>query len=162
MFMHELHERTNHDAHFTQLQAAPPQPRTYVPVNNTKDNPPCNTLFIGNLSELTNEDELRSLFASQPGFRQLKVVRGARSVTCFVEFNDVPSAMAVHQSQQVWASHMLSKPGLLLVVLGQSSVFHLDWSATSSCGYLWGSCTWCSSLPSGPVLIWSLQTPHVC
>lgn len=83
-------------------QAAPVQPpRSYVPVNNTKDNPPCNTLFIGNLSESTNEDELRGLFAGQPGFRQLKVVRGARSVTCFVEFSDVATAMAVHQSQQV-------------------------------------------------------------
>ncbi|BDA43084.1 probable cell wall integrity protein scw1 at C-terminar half [Coccomyxa sp. Obi] len=79
---------------------APVQPRSYVPVNNTKDNPPCNTLFIGNLSESTNEDELRGLFVGQPGFRQLKLVRGARSVTCFVEFSDVASAMSVHQSQQ--------------------------------------------------------------
>ncbi len=70
-------------------------------MNNTKDNPPCNTLFIGNLSESTNEDELRGLFVGQPGFRQLKLVRGARSVTCFVEFSDVASAMSVHQSQQV-------------------------------------------------------------
>lgn len=83
-------------------QSAPVQPpRSYVPVNNTKDNPPCNTLFIGNLSESTNEDELRGLFVGQPGFRQLKLVRGARSVTCFVEFSDVASAMGVHQSQQV-------------------------------------------------------------
>ncbi|EIE26934.1 hypothetical protein COCSUDRAFT_12206, partial [Coccomyxa subellipsoidea C-169] len=81
--------------------SAPVQPpRSYVPVNNTKDNPPCNTLFIGNLSENTNEDELRGLFVGQPGFRQLKLVRGARSVTCFVEFSDVASAMGVHQSQQ--------------------------------------------------------------
>ena len=26
-------------------------PRSYAPVTNTKDNPPCNTLFIGNLGE---------------------------------------------------------------------------------------------------------------
>jgi hypothetical protein len=75
--------------------------RSYAPVVNTKDNPPCNTLFIGNLAEATSEDELRALFAHQPGFRQLKLVRGQRSITCFVEFGDVASAMAVHQSQQV-------------------------------------------------------------
>ena len=34
------------------------------------------------------------------GFRQLKLVRGARSITCFVEFADVATAMAVHNSQQ--------------------------------------------------------------
>ncbi len=31
--------------------AAPAGPRSYAPVTNTKDNPPCNTLFIGNLGE---------------------------------------------------------------------------------------------------------------
>lgn len=35
------------------------------------------------------------------GFRQLKLVRGARSITCFVEFSDVTTAMVVHNSQQV-------------------------------------------------------------
>lgn len=30
---------------------------------NTKDNPPCNTLFIGNLGEATSEAELRGLFS---------------------------------------------------------------------------------------------------
>lgn len=29
---------------------------------NTKDNPPCNTLFIGNLGEAVIETELRGLF----------------------------------------------------------------------------------------------------
>jgi hypothetical protein len=59
-------------------QAAPPpvaQQRAYVPVANTKDNPPCNTLFIGNLSEAAQEADLHALFAAQPGFRQLKLVR---------------------------------------------------------------------------------------
>jgi RNA recognition motif-containing protein len=32
-------------------------------VQNTKDNPPCNTLFIGNLGENINEDEVRGLFS---------------------------------------------------------------------------------------------------
>ena len=33
------------------------------PLQNTKDNPPCNTLFIGNLGENINEEELRGLFS---------------------------------------------------------------------------------------------------
>ena len=70
-------------------------------VSNTKDNPPCNTLFVGNLGDAVSEAELRQLFGTLAGFRQLKLIRGARSVTCFVEFNDLPSAMACHKNQQV-------------------------------------------------------------
>ena len=79
----------------------PAQPRAYQAVSNVKDNPPCNTLFIGNLSEGTSETELNVLFGAQPGFRQLKLIRSAKSTTCFVEFDSVASAMAVHQNQQV-------------------------------------------------------------
>ena len=46
------------------------------------------------------------------GFRQLKLVRGARSITCFVEFGDVTTAMAVHNSQQVMTAQ--ASPGLAL------------------------------------------------
>jgi hypothetical protein len=45
---------------------------------------------------------VRNIFSSQPGFQQIKLNRGQRGITCFVEFSDVASAMAVHQSQQVW------------------------------------------------------------
>ncbi|KAL6560035.1 hypothetical protein OROGR_005152 [Orobanche gracilis] len=41
-----------------------PAPSSYVPVQNTKDNTPCNTLFIGNLGENINEEELRGLFSA--------------------------------------------------------------------------------------------------
>ncbi|PRW58713.1 cell wall integrity scw1 [Chlorella sorokiniana] len=78
----------------------PVQPRGYAPITNTKDNPPCNTLFIGNLGDGVNEAEIRGLFSHQPGFQQLKLVRGPKGVTCFIEFIDVTSAMAVHDAQQ--------------------------------------------------------------
>ncbi|GBG87938.1 hypothetical protein CBR_g46305 [Chara braunii] len=78
----------------------PAAPARYAPVQNTKDNPPCNTLFIGNLGEMTSESELRSLFSSQPGFRQMKVLRQAASTVCFVEFVDINSAMLVHTNLQ--------------------------------------------------------------
>ncbi|XP_024516969.1 cell wall integrity protein scw1 isoform X2 [Selaginella moellendorffii] len=79
---------------------APVAPAGYAPVQNTKDNPPCNTLFIGNLGEATSEAELRGLFSSQPGFRQMKVLRQGRSTVCFIEFVDVNTAMAVHTNLQ--------------------------------------------------------------
>eukprot|EP00249_Psilotum_nudum_P007051 c20272_g1_i1 orf=522-1514(+) len=75
-------------------------PAGYAPVQNIKDNPPCNTLFIGNLGEATTEAELRGIFSSRPGFRQMKVLRQGKSTVCFIEFLDVNNAMAVHNSLQ--------------------------------------------------------------
>lgn len=37
------------------------------------DNPPCNTLFVGNLSDNINEAELNSIFSTSPvSLKQLK------------------------------------------------------------------------------------------
>ncbi|GAB4850451.1 hypothetical protein Ancab_029755 [Ancistrocladus abbreviatus] len=77
-----------------------PAPSSYVPVQNTKDNPPCNTLFIGNLGENINEDELRGLFSVQPGYKQMKVLRQERHTVCFIEFEDVNTAANVHHNLQ--------------------------------------------------------------
>lgn len=78
----------------------PVAPAGYAPIQNIKDNPPCNTLFVGNLGENTNEGELRGIFSGQPGFRQMKVLRQGRSTVCFIEFADVNSAIAVHNNMQ--------------------------------------------------------------
>ncbi|XP_019186027.1 PREDICTED: cell wall integrity protein scw1-like [Ipomoea nil] len=78
----------------------PAAPSRYVPVQNTKDNPPCNTLFIGNLGENINEEELRGLFTAQPGYKQMKVLRQERHIVCFIEFEDVQSATNVHHTLQ--------------------------------------------------------------
>ncbi|OMO83076.1 hypothetical protein CCACVL1_11574 [Corchorus capsularis] len=77
-----------------------PAPSSYVPVQNTKDNPPCNTLFIGNLTENINEEELRGLFSAQPGFKQMKILRQERHTVCFIEFEDVNTATNVHHTLQ--------------------------------------------------------------
>ncbi|KAF8400389.1 hypothetical protein HHK36_013687 [Tetracentron sinense] len=77
-----------------------PAPSGYAPVQNTKDNPPCNTLFIGNLGENIVEEELRGLFSVQPGFKQIKILRQERNTVCFIEFNDVISASSVHHNLQ--------------------------------------------------------------
>jgi hypothetical protein len=65
-----------------------------------KDNPPCSTLYVGNLGETISETELTTVFGSQAGFKQLKINNGARGINCFVEFGDLASAMAVHQALQ--------------------------------------------------------------
>ncbi|KAG9455983.1 hypothetical protein H6P81_000491 [Aristolochia fimbriata] len=77
-----------------------PAPTGYAPVQNMKDNPPCNTLFIGNLGENIIEEELRGLFSVQPGFKQMKILRQERNTVCFIEFEDVNSASTVHQNLQ--------------------------------------------------------------
>ncbi|XP_022716531.1 RNA-binding protein with multiple splicing 2-like isoform X2 [Durio zibethinus] len=79
---------------------SPVPPSSYVPVQNTKDNPPCNTLFIGNLGENINEEELGGLFSAQPGFKQMKILRQERHTVCFIEFEDVNTATNVHHSLQ--------------------------------------------------------------
>ncbi|KAG0452111.1 hypothetical protein HPP92_025865, partial [Vanilla planifolia] len=70
----------------------------YASVQNTKDNPPCNTLFVGNLGENVIEEELRSLFSIQPGYKQMKILRHERNTVCFIEFDDVASATAARQN----------------------------------------------------------------
>lgn len=77
-----------------------PPPGGYAPVQNTKDNPPCNTLFIGNLGENTVEEELRGIFSVRPGFKQMKMLRQERNTVCFIEFEDVGTAVNVHQTLQ--------------------------------------------------------------
>lgn len=56
------------------LSPVPLRPTSFSPVTNLRDNPPCNTLFIGNLGDNTNEQELRALLSSQPGYRCAAVV----------------------------------------------------------------------------------------
>ncbi|KAF3647534.1 Receptor-like protein kinase [Capsicum annuum] len=75
-------------------------PSSYAPVQNTKDNPACNTLFIGNLGENINEEELWGLISGQPGFKEMKVLRQERHTVCFIEFEQVNSATNVHQNLQ--------------------------------------------------------------
>lgn len=79
---------------------APVAPQGFAPVSNHKDNPPCSTLFIGNLADSVSETELRGLFGAQPGFKQLKLMKNGRNVTCFCDFDDLQTAMTVHTNMQ--------------------------------------------------------------
>lgn len=78
--------------------------RVPPPANPADQNPPCNTLYVGNLPPDATEQELRNLFSPQKGFRRLsfrtKNQSGNGSTLsshnhgpmCFVEFEDVAHA----------------------------------------------------------------------
>lgn len=59
-------------------------------LNPADQNPPCNTLYVGNLPYNTDEDELRTLFATRClGYKRLSFRQKANGPMCFVEFDDV-------------------------------------------------------------------------
>jgi hypothetical protein len=67
------------------------------------DNPPCDTLFIGNLSQRTTEADVEAYFRNLMGdrFAACKLSRsGTNRVSAFVQFVDVATAEEVHASQQ--------------------------------------------------------------
>jgi hypothetical protein len=67
------------------------------------DNPPCNTLFIGNLTPAVSDNEIESYFHSLKGdgFVTCKVNRSnPNRVSAFVQFAEIAIAQDVHDSQQ--------------------------------------------------------------
>ncbi|KKK22478.1 RNA binding protein [Aspergillus rambellii] len=55
-------------------------------------NPPCNTLYVGNLPPDTSEEELKVLFSKQRGYKRLCFRNKQNGPMCFVEFEDVRTA----------------------------------------------------------------------
>ncbi|CCH41854.1 RNA-binding protein [Wickerhamomyces ciferrii] len=83
--------------------------RVPPPANPADQNPPCNTLYVGNLPPDATEAELRQLFSPQRGFRRLSFRTKTQPLNgngqlnsagsshshgpmCFVEFEDVAYA----------------------------------------------------------------------
>jgi hypothetical protein len=66
--------------------------RSFTNVNVTDQNPPCNTLYVGNLPSNTKEDELRQLFSRCTGYKRLCFRSKANGPLCFVEFDGVVRA----------------------------------------------------------------------
>lgn len=64
----------------------------YPPVNPADQNPPCNTLYVGNLPIDTSEDELKAIFSKQRGYKRLCFRTKQNGPMCFVEFEDVSFA----------------------------------------------------------------------
>ncbi|KAI7904002.1 uncharacterized protein BX663DRAFT_542300 [Cokeromyces recurvatus] len=57
--------------------------------NPADQNPPCNTLYVGNLPLNTLEDELRHLFSNCRGYRRMCFRTKSQGPMCFVEFEDI-------------------------------------------------------------------------
>lgn len=77
-------------------QGAPAQwgvrPHAPPPANPADMNPPCNTLYVGNLPMGSNEDELKNVFSRQRGYKRLCFRAKANGPMCFVEFDDISCA----------------------------------------------------------------------
>ncbi|KAF7549455.1 hypothetical protein G7046_g8347 [Stylonectria norvegica] len=75
------------------LDKRPSYPRAPYPQANPADqNPPCNTLYVGNLPVETSEEELKAMFSKQRGYKRLCLRTKANGPMCFVEFEDVSTA----------------------------------------------------------------------
>ena len=65
---------------------------SFPPVNPADQNPPCNTLYVGNLPIDTSEEELKAMFSKQRGYKRLCFRTKQNGPMCFVEFEDVTFA----------------------------------------------------------------------
>lgn len=57
--------------------------------NPADQNPPCNTLYVGNLPPYTSEEELRQVFSKCRGYKRMCFRTKPQGPMCFVEFEDV-------------------------------------------------------------------------
>ncbi|KAL8868487.1 MAG: hypothetical protein Q9174_004960 [Haloplaca sp. 1 TL-2023] len=74
------------------------QSQNLPPVNPADQNPPCNTLYVGNLPMDTSEDELKAIFSKQRGYKRLCFRTKQNGPMCFVEFEDISFATkALHE-----------------------------------------------------------------
>ncbi|KAI3326955.1 hypothetical protein HD806DRAFT_520005 [Xylariaceae sp. AK1471] len=64
----------------------------FPPVNPADQNPPCNTLYVGNLPIDTSEEELKAMFSKQRGYKRLCFRTKQNGPMCFVEFENVTHA----------------------------------------------------------------------
>ncbi|KAG6001392.1 hypothetical protein E4U21_004398 [Claviceps maximensis] len=61
-------------------------------VNPADQNPPCNTLYVGNLPINASEEELKAMFSKQRGYKRLCLRTKQNGPMCFVEFEDISFA----------------------------------------------------------------------
>ncbi|PVV01958.1 hypothetical protein BB560_003604 [Smittium megazygosporum] len=75
--------------------------------NNSDRNPPCNTLYVGNLPVSTTEEELRKLFQNIYGYKRMIFKTKPNSgPMCFVEFKDISCAtLAIREFDGYQLSH---------------------------------------------------------
>ncbi|CEI97340.1 Putative RNA-binding protein Scw1 [Rhizopus microsporus] len=82
--------------------------------NPADQNPPCNTLYVGNLPPNTSEDELRKLFSNRKGYRRMCFRTKSQGPMCFVEFEDITYASQALNELQGYALTNSVKGGIRL------------------------------------------------
>ncbi|KAL9549996.1 hypothetical protein MBANPS3_004935 [Mucor bainieri] len=96
------------------LSTSSPMPTSSISTNNVDQNPPCNTLYVGNLPVNTNEDELRQLFTHCLGYKRCSFRVKSNGPMCFVEFDDLKyAALALKEMQGIPLSNSV-KGGIRL------------------------------------------------
>lgn len=122
----QIGPRTSRSHLLAGLRTAPksPEPNTgarllgqhtrqlYPPTNTLDQNPPCNTLYVGNLPIDTSQDELKDLFSKQRGYKRLVCFRSGSM--CFVEFEDVSFATKALNELYGHSLHNSTKGGIRL------------------------------------------------
>ncbi|KAI8145330.1 hypothetical protein BJV82DRAFT_643667 [Fennellomyces sp. T-0311] len=68
-----------------------------VSTNPADQNPPCNTLYVGNLPPNASEEELKNMFSSCVGYQRLSFRNKPNGPMCFVEFEDIACATQAMQ-----------------------------------------------------------------
>jgi hypothetical protein len=88
--------------------------QTYPPVNPADQNPPCNTLYVGNLPMDTSEDELKAVFSKTRGYKRLCFRTKQNGPMCFVEFEDTSFATKALNDLYGYMLHNSVKGGIRL------------------------------------------------
>ncbi|KAH8171679.1 RNA recognition motif domain-containing protein [Sarocladium implicatum] len=83
-------------------------------VNPADQNPPCNTLYVGNLPLDTSEEELKATFSKQRGYKRLCFRTKANGPMCFVEFEDISFATKALHDLYGHMLHNSTKGGIRL------------------------------------------------
>lgn len=120
----------------------------YPPVNPADQNPPCNTLYVGNLPMDTSEDELKAVFSKQRGYKRLCFRTKQNGPMCFVEFEDISFATKALSDLYGHPLHNSVKGGIRLsfsknplgVRNGQSSSMGSPSGLAPSMGGPFGGC----------------------
>lgn len=83
-------------------------------VNPADQNPPCNTLYVGNLPIDTSEEELKATFSKARGYKRLCFRTKANGPMCFVEFEDISFATKALHDLYGHCLHNSTKGGIRL------------------------------------------------
>ncbi|KAM0269070.1 hypothetical protein ACHAQH_009819 [Verticillium albo-atrum] len=87
-----LNGGAGHGLHYPMVTPQYGRHSNFPPVNPADQNPPCNTLYVGNLPIDTSEEELKAMFSKQRGYKRLCFRTKQNGPMCFVEFEDVTFA----------------------------------------------------------------------